>query len=123
MSVTVAPSMLHCLFAPLPKALYPSIWPELRPPTLFTAITRPGVCSITTQGSRAVGMASRSSRPKFTPSAVDFVSTTGLAPVMVTVSWTVDRLSLMLSSTFRPAWMMMPSRTTRLNPGSSKLIV
>jgi hypothetical protein len=76
-----------------------------------------------THGSRAVGMASSNSVPKLTPRVVDFVSTTGLAPVMVTVSWSVDRFNFVLISTLRPACTMMPSRTTFVKPVSSKVMV
>ena len=43
-----------------------------------------------THGSRAVGIASSNSLLKLTPRVVDLVSTTGLAPVIVTVSASVD---------------------------------
>ena len=81
----------------------------------------PGVCSRITHGSRAEGIASSSSFPKFVPSVTDRVSTTGLSPVTVTVSWTVDSSIRALISALNPAWMTTPWWTIFLNPVSSKL--
>lgn len=69
------------------------------------------------------GMASRSSLPKFVPSVTDLVSTTGLSPVTVTVSSTVDSASFALISALNPASMRMPWLTCRLKPESSKRTV
>ena len=76
----------------------------------------PGVCSMMTHGSRAFGIFSSTSFVKLAASVVDFVSTTGLAPVTVTVSCTVESSSLALISALNPAWMMTSLRTTFLKP-------
>ena len=62
----------------------------------------PGVCSRITHGSRADGMASRTSLLKFEPSAADLVSTTGLRPETVTVSSTDEISSRTLISALNP---------------------
>ena len=62
----------------------------------------PGVCSRITHGSRADGMASRTSLLKFEPSVADLVSTTGLTPETVTVSSTDEISSRTLISALNP---------------------
>jgi hypothetical protein len=86
-------------------------------------MTMPGVCSRMTHGSRADGMASSRSLPKFVPSVFDFVSTTGLIPETVTVSSTVDTSSLALISALNPAWITMSVWTVFLKPVRSKASV
>ena len=79
----------------------------------------PGVCSTMTRGSRAFGILSSCSFVKLVETVVDCVSTTGLEPVTVTVSCTVEISSLELTSAPKPAWMMMSARTYFLKPAIS----
>lgn len=81
----------------------------------------PGVCSMTTQGSRADGIRSSSSRVNVCPVVVDRVSMTGLVPVTVTVSCRLDTVSWPFTSALNPVSIRIPSRTRRVNPDSSKL--
>ena len=53
--------------------------------------------------------------------AVDRVSTTGLSPLTVTVSCTVEISILVSISALKPAWMTMPSRIVFLKPASSNV--
>ncbi len=119
MSLTTAPSIVHCWLLLVPIAVNEVCWPERLPPTFWPLITIPGVCCSTTHGSRAVGIVSSASFEKLAAIAVERVSTTGLWPLTVTVSCTVEISSFASISALKPAWMMMPSRTLRLNPVSS----
>ena len=83
----------------------------------------PGVCSTMTQGSRALGIFSSCSFVKLVDTVVDCVSTTGLEPVTVTVSCTVEISSFAFSSALNPAWMMMSARTNFLKPAMSNVTV
>ena len=113
--------MFHCWFDELPMALNEVCCPERLPPTLAPLITMPGVCSIITHGSRALGIFSSMSLVKLADIVVDVVSTTGLSPVTVTVSCTVEISSPALTSALKPAWTMMSLRTYFLKPVSSEL--
>src|SRR5437762_12047206 len=75
MSVTVPPSRFHCWFDEDPWAPNDDCCPDWLPPTFSRSITMPGVCSRITHGSRADGIASRTSLLKFEPSVADLVST------------------------------------------------
>ena len=55
--------------------------------------------------------------------AVVLVSTTGLSPLTVTVSCTVEISSCWLICAVKPSVSRTVSRTTVLNPGSSNLTV
>ena len=103
MSLTTAPLMFHCWFVLLPIALNDVCWPDRLPPTFTPLMTIPGVCSTMTHGSRAFGILSSASFVKLLDSVVDCVSTTGLAPVTVTVSCTVEISSFALTSALNPA--------------------
>ena len=76
-----------------------------------------------THGSRADGMFCRVSRSKVDLVPVAFVSTIGLSPVTVTVSWTVESSICCEISALKPTVTRMPSRTTVLKPGSSNFTV
>src|SRR5437667_102117 len=74
MSLTTAPFMFHCWFEELPMALNEVCWPERLPPTFAPLITMPGVCSIITHGSRALGIFSSMSLVKLADIVVEVVS-------------------------------------------------
>ncbi len=123
MSLITAPSMFHCWLVLLPIALNDVCWPDRLPPTFDPLISTPGVCSRMTHGSRADGILSSASLLKLAEIAVDRVSTTGLSPLTVTVSWTVEMSILVSISALKPAWMTTPSRIVFLKPASSNATV
>ncbi len=124
MSVVVPPSMFHIACElPTPRVEKPGCCPDVDPPTFTPLTMTPGTMLSTTQGSRAVGTASSTSRLKVAPVLTFFVSTTGAAPDTVTVSWTVDTSSLALISAENAVWMTIPSRFTMLNPDRLKVTV
>src|SRR4029079_13455781 len=84
-SVMDPPSRFHCTFAPVPRELRPTCWPEEDPPTLRPAWT-PGVILMICHGSRAVWIFSKTSALNPAPVVVFLVSTTGLAAEIVTSS-------------------------------------
>src|SRR5467141_1768224 len=71
MSLTTAPSIVHCWLLLEPIAVNEVCWPDRLPPTFWPLITMPGVCWSTTQGSRAVGIVSSASFEKLADSVVD----------------------------------------------------
>ena len=80
----------------------------------------PGACAMAAQMSRALGMSFSSSLVKLVPIAVVEVSTTGEAPVTVTVSCSVATCICMSTVS---VWLMTTrtsGRLTVLNPVSSK---
>src|SRR5262245_55059673 len=121
MSVMLPPSTFQTSLLPVPCATNVVCWPDLLPPTFWPDMMMPGVCSMTTHGSRADGMRSSSSRVNVWPVVVDRVSITGLAAVTVIVSCTAETASWAFTSALKPVSMRMPSRTTRVKPASSKV--
>ena len=63
--------------------------PVREPPTSYDVIWMPGACAMAAQMSRAFGISVSSSLVKLVPTCVVDESTTGEAPVTVTVSCSV----------------------------------
>ena len=76
--------------------------------------------STSDQMSRPPGVPCRSCSPRFTLVLALVVSMTGEAPVTVTVSATVASGICRSSGTVPPTWTVTFSRTTVLNPCSSR---
>jgi hypothetical protein len=120
MSVIVTPSTFHIVLPVFPPCTVKlDCCPDCEPPTFCRSMTTPGVCSMTTHGSRADGMNSSISLLNVSPVFTALVSTIGLSPVTVTVSCTVDRPSRTLISALNPVVMRMSVRTSVWNPCSS----
>jgi hypothetical protein len=83
----------------------------------------PGVRSSITQGSRADGSVCIVSRSNVVETPVSRVSMSGLSPVTVTVSCTVDNSSVPLTWARNPMVIRMSGRTIVRKPGSSKVTV
>src|SRR5215471_13058879 len=118
-SVIDPPSRFHCTLAWVPREARLTCWPEAEPPTLRPACT-PGVMLMICQGSRAVGIFSRTSAVNVALVLAFLVSTTGetaeivtssdiwpissfwsicaLKPVVMTTSWRTDFLKLASSN-------------------------
>ena len=64
-----------------------SLMPAALPPTSMRVRTTAGAAASTVQKSRAFGSAARRCSPKLAADVVDVTSTTGEAPLTVTVSW------------------------------------
>ena len=83
----------------------------------------PAVCWRMTQGSRADGMLCSSSLVNVCLVPVFLVSTIGLSPVTVMVSWTVEMGICALTAALKPTVILMPSLTIVLKPASSNVTV
>ena len=82
--------------------------------------TMAGEAASTAQKSRAFGKAASRSSPKFDAVVVVETSTTGDAPVTVTVSCRVATASSMFTVAVKPRPTLTPSRLTVPNPASSQ---
>ena len=69
------------------------VGPRLAAPTFMRSIEMLGTRWSMTHGSRADGMFCKDSRSNVVFAAVALVSTIGLSPLTVTVSWTVEMAS------------------------------
>ena len=81
----------------------------------------PGVRSSMTQGSRADGMFCIVSRSNVALVPVSRVSTSGLAPATVTVSWTVESSIAAFTCARKPMVTRISGSAVVLNPASSKV--
>ncbi len=91
MSVTSTPSTFHfCWLIAAPRATKFDCWPDALPPTFWRSIATPAACSRMTHGSRAEGMLWSASCVKRLVLPVSFRSTSGVSPVTVTVSSTLE---------------------------------
>src|SRR5258708_3651119 len=78
-----------------------------------------GACAMIDQKSRALGSDSSCLASKMVAVLVDVTSTTGDAPLIVTVSWSEATLSSTFTVAVKPTPTLMPSRITPPNPPSS----
>ncbi len=116
------PSRFHfCCAIAAPRATKLDCWPDALPPTFWRSMATPAACSMMTHGSRAEGMLWRVSCVNRLVLLVSRRSTTGVSPLTVTVSCTVEISRAALIWTFAPISTRMPSRTSVLKPASSNL--
>ena len=87
------PSMRVWFWVSKPYDRKPDWLPVFEPPTSYAVIWMPGACAMAAQMSRAFGISVSSSLVKLVPIEVVDVSTTGEAPVTVTVSCRVATFS------------------------------
>ena len=122
MSVVSMPSTDHLVFPGLaPRDTKFDCWPDMLPPMFSRSMAMPAVCWRMTHGSRADGMFWSWSTVNVDLVPVCFVSMIGLSPVTVTVSWTADTPSCVLTLALKPTVTAMPCLMTFLNPASSKV--
>ena len=106
-----------------PRATKFDCCPDALPPTFWRSIATPAACSMMTHGSRADGMLCSASWLNRLVLLLSRRSTTGVSPLTVTVSCTVEICSAALICTFAPISMRTLSRTKVANPGISNLTV
>ena len=100
----------------------PDWLPVFEPPTSYAVIWMPGAWPMAAQMSRALGISVSSSLVKLVPMAVVDVSTTGEAPVTVTVScrvamfncWSIVRVWLMTTRTSLRSTFWKPVRSNSI---------
>ena len=91
------------------------------PPTSIRDMDTAGACATSAQKSREPGRLASCSASKRVATLVACRSTTGDAPLTVTVSCTVDGVSSVLTVAVNPTLTRMPSRFTVVNPASSNV--
>jgi putative sterol carrier protein len=93
--------------------------PALLPPTSMRDSCTAGACAMIAQKSRALGNDSSCFASKMVAVFVDDTSTTGDAPLTVTVSCSDATFNSMLTVAVNPTPTLMPSRITVPKPPSS----